>query len=397
MSTVLHIDPFGGAAGNMLLGALLDLGVPVARLEDLLAGLRLPGWRLEATRTRESGFAGTLVTIVVAEETHPARRLADVEALLAGATLSETVRTKSLAAFHRLFAAEAEAHGVPPAEVHLHELAAVDAVVDIVGVCAAIELLGVTRVTCGPVPVGSGTVATAHGVLPVPPPAVSLLLKGAPLAGHAADGEMTTPTGAALLATLVESFGALPAGRLLRVGVGLGTRRFPGMPNLLRAFVIEEQPRVAGRPMVIVESTLDDVTGETLRALLDRVCEAGATDAWCVPGTGRKGRPLVELRTLGEPQLDGAVVASMFAEGATLGVRLIECARPEIARYEVGVATSFGAIPIKVGVFEGRVVSAKPEHDACVAAARAARVSVAAVKDAVRVAGPRIGAAWETS
>jgi hypothetical protein len=246
MSAVLHIDPVGGAAGNMLLGALLDLGVPVAQLEETLAGLRLPGWHMDMACARESGVAGTLVTIAVAGETQPARRLADVEVLLAAATLPEPVRARSVAAFRRLFEAEAEAHGVPPAEVHLHELAAVDAVVEIVGVCAAVESLDVARVTCGPVPVGSGTVATSHGVLPVPPPAVSVLLRGVPLAGHAAVGEMTTPTGATLLATLAESFGPPPAGRLVRVGIGLGTRHFPGVPNLLRALLIEEQPSVAG-------------------------------------------------------------------------------------------------------------------------------------------------------
>ena len=395
MSKVLYIDPFGGAAGDMLLGALIDLGVAQERLQEVLAGLHLAGWRLDAARGRHQSFAGTRAAVRVEEERHPARHLLDVERLLQDAVLPERVRDRSLAGFRRLFEAEAEVHGVPLEKAHLHELSAVDAVVDIVGVCAAVELLGVDRVACAPVPVGSGTVQTAHGLLPVPPPAVARLLRGVPLAGHAAEGEMTTPTGATLLVTLAESFGPLPAGKLLGVGVGLGVREFAGLPNVLRAFLIEEERRVGGRPMVVLETTLDDITGEAVGALLERLREAGALDAWCLPGTGRKGRPVVELRAVLEPSHVTAVTAAVFEEGATLGVRLVECTRPELVRYTIEVATLYGTVAVKVGIFGGRVVSAKPEHDAVLSAARQAGVSAAAVADAVRAAGPRLGTVWE--
>ncbi len=395
MTKVLYIDPFGGAAGDMLLGALLDLGVARERLEAVLAGLHLGGWRLEAVRDRSGSLAGTRVTVRLDEAAHPARRLRDVEALLGGAELPARVRDVALAAFRRVFEAEAEVHGVPLQETHLHELSAADAVIDIVGTVAAVELLGVERVECGPVPVGSGTVATEHGLLPVPPPAVARLLRGVPIAAHAADGEMTTPTGATLLTTLVERFGPLPGGTLLGVGIGLGTRTFAGLPNVLRVFLLEEAAaRPAGRPLTLIEATLDDVTGEALGTLLEALRAAGALDAWCLPGTGRKGRPMAEVRALADPSLVGAVSATLFGEGVTLGVRLVACTRPELDRHTVVVETPYGAVPIKVGVFDGRIVSAKPEHEACVAAARAAGVSVAAVGDAARVAGPRLGAVW---
>jgi uncharacterized protein (TIGR00299 family) protein len=397
MTRTLYIDPFGGAAGDMLLGALLDLGVADVQLVEVLAGLRLPGWRLEAGRERRHGFAGTRVEVHVEEETHPARHLSDIEALLGRAELPGRVRERALAAFRRLFEAEAEVHGVALEKAHLHELAAVDAVIDIVGTCAAVELLQVDRVVCGPVPVGSGAVATAHGILPVPPPAVARLLRGVPIASHAAEGEMTTPTGATLVTTLAECFGPLPAGTLLGVGVGLGTRSFAGLPNLLRVFLVEEAsaPRLAGRPLVLVEATIDDATGEALGVLLDDLRRAGALDAWCLPGTGRKGRPLVELRAVAEPHAADAVAAAIFAEGASLGVRLVACARPELERRSVEVATPFGPIPVKVAAFAGKIVSAKPEHDACLAAAHLAGVSLAAVVDAARAVGPRIGSPWE--
>jgi uncharacterized protein (TIGR00299 family) protein len=395
MAKLLYIDPFGGAAGDMLLGALLDLGVARERLQEVLSGLHLPGWRLESERVSRHGFAGTKVTVHVEGGAHPARHLADVEKLLGGAELPKRVRERALAAFRRLFTAEAEVHGVSLEKAHLHELAAVDAVVDIVGVCAAVELLAVESVMSGPVPVGSGTVQTAHGLLPVPPPAVARLLQGVPLAAHAAEGEMTTPTGATLLVTLAQRFGPLPGGTLLGVGVGHGERRFAELPNLLRAFLVEEETTVAGRPMVILEATVDDATGEALGTVLERLRDAGALDAWCLPGTGRKGRPVVELRAILDPSRVAAVSAAVFAEGVTLGVRLVECTRPELQRHAIEVVTPYGTIPVKVGVYEGRVVSSKPEHDACVAAARRAGVSQATVTDAARAAAPRIGAPWE--
>jgi uncharacterized protein (TIGR00299 family) protein len=396
MGKILYLDPFGGTAGNMLLGALLDLGVEQERLEEALAGLRLPGWRLEVTRESRQGFAGTLVTVRVGEDAHPARRLRDVEKLLHEAALAGRVRERALDTFRRLFEAEAKVHGVPLEQAHLHELSAVDAVVDIVGVCAAVELLGVECVLCGPVPVGFGSVQTAHGLLPVPAPAVAQLLTGVPLAGHASEGEMTTPTGAALLVTLAERFGAVPAGRLVAVGVGLGTREFRGLPSVLRAFLVEDESSPAGRPMVVLETTLDDITGEFLGALLERVREAGASDAWCVPGTGHKGRPVVELRAVLEPSRVTAVCTTIFAEGATLGLRLVECTRPEFERRTVEVATPYGTIPVRIGIFEGRVVSANPEQGAVLAASQKAGVSVATVADAAKVSAPRLGLPWET-
>lgn len=398
MGTILYIDPFGGASGDMLLGALVDLGVEIDSLRELLGGLDLPGWRLEAERDRQQGFAGTRVRVEAGRDSAPARRLADVHGLLGAARLPEGVRERAVAAFECLFEAEAEVHGVPVEQAHLHELAAVDAVIDIVGVCAAVELLGADRVACGPVPVGSGTVQTAHGLLPVPPPAVSRLLHGVPLAGHAAQGEMTTPTGATLLRTLVREFGPLPSGTIQRTGIGLGTRKFPGVPNVLRAFLLEEAaPRMAGRSMVMVEATIDDQPGEVLGWLTERVRRAGALDAWCLTGAGRKGRPVAELRALVEPPFADAVVSALFTEGATLGVRVLGCVRPEIERHIVDAPTRFGVIPVKIGVFGGKVVSVKPELDVCAAAAAAHGVSLAAVREEATSAVLGIGRPWEGS
>lgn len=393
MSEILHIDPFGGAAGDMLLGALLDAGADEAQLREILAGLNLAGFRLEVVRDRQQGFAGTRAVVHADPAGHPARHFADVERLLGAAALPEAVRARALAAFAALFAAESAVHGVPLAETHLHELAAIDAVIDIVGVIACVELLHVTRVSCGPVPVGSGSVQTQHGLLPVPPPAVAKLLEGIPIAGYAAVGEMTTPTGATLLRTIVEEFSPLPGGTVRRIGIGLGRRKFEGIPNLLRVFLISpEAESLAGRPMVLVETTVDDLSGEVLGHLTERLREAGAADAWCMAGIGRKGRPITELKALVSPEAADRITALLFAEGATLGLRMVPCTRPELHRSVVLVATPYGEIPVKVGVFQDRKVSAKPEHDACAAAARAHGVALAVVVEAARDAfglGPK--------
>lgn len=385
MNEILHIDPFGGAAGDMLLGALLDVGADEARLREVLAGLHLGGFRLEVVRDRKQGFAGTRAVVHADPGSHPARHFADVERLLSAAALPEAVRERALAAFSALFGAESAVHGVPLADTHLHELAAIDAVIDIVGVIACVELLGVARVSCGPVPVGSGSVQTQHGLLPVPPPAVAKLLEGIPIASHAAAGEMTTPTGATLLRTIVDEFSPLPGGTVRRIGIGLGRRKFEGIPNLLRAFLISPpaQP-LAGRPMVLIETTVDDLAGEVLGYLTERLRDAGAADAWCMAGVGRKGRPVTELKALVSPEAADGIAALLFAEGATLGLRMVPCTRPELYRRVVPVATPYGEIPVKVGVFQGQVVSVKPEYDACAAAARAHGVALAVVVEAAR-------------
>lgn len=395
MRQVLYLDPFGGAAGDMVLGALLDVGALEGDVRRALAGLGLTGWRLALRRERRQGFCGLRALVEVDETSHPARHFGDVQALLASAALPEGVRQRALAVFAALFRAEAAVHGEAPERVHLHEAGAVDAVVDIVGSCAALDSLGVERVICGPVAVGRGSVQAAHGLLPVPPPAVAELLRGVPLAGHAADGEMTTPTGAALLVTLADEWGPLPAGVLQRTGVGFGTRIFPGIPNLLRAMVVEQGgEQLAERTLELVAATLDDVTGERLAWLLERLREVGALDAWCLSGTGRKGRPVAELKALCEPNQTGAVLDLLFGEGATLGARVVSCRRPQLDRRIIEVATRFGRIAVKLALRAGRVVSVKTEHDACRAAARRAGVALACVEDAARRAAPAIGDEW---
>ena len=396
MQRRLHLDPFGGAAGDMMLAALLDAGADEHWVREVLHGLGLAGWQLAVSRDRHQGMAGVRVRVELSGADAPARTLADVRSLLDGAVIPQEVRTMALAVFERLFEAEAAVHGVPLERAHLHEIAAVDAVVDIVGSCAALVSLQVAEVQCGPVAVGRGTVQTEHGLLPVPPPAVARLLSGVPLAGHGADGEMTTPTGAALLTTWSSRYGPPQGGRLLRVGVGLGTRRFEGMPNILRALVFEVPAAVrVDQELELVETVVDDCPGEDLAYLVERLRGAGARDAWMLTGVGRKGRPLVEVRALVAGERREEVLDVLFREGITLGARVAGCRRPELPRRILQVATPFGPVPVKVAGWRGRVVSVKPEADVCQERAERAGVALAEVQAAAREAAPRPGDLWE--
>lgn len=396
MQRVLHLDPFGGAAGDMMLAALLDAGADERWVRGVLDGLGLAGWQLTVSRDRHQGMAGIRVRVDVSGREAPARTLASVQSLLADAAVPPEVRASALAVFERLFEAEAAVHGVSLDRAHLHEIAAVDAVVDVVGSCAALVSLSVAEVQCGPVAVGRGTVQTDHGLLPVPPPAVARLLSGVPLAGHGADGEMTTPTGAALLTTWSSHYGPPPGGRLLRVGVGLGTRRFEGMPNMLRALVFEVPETVReDQELELLETVVDDRPGEDLAYLVDRLRGEGARDAWMLTGVGRKGRPVVEVRVLVAPERREAVLDVLFREGITLGVRVTGCRRPELARRMQQVGTPFGPVPVKVAGWREKVVSVKPEADVCQELAQRAGVALAEVQAAVREAAPRPGDPWE--
>ena len=399
MDRVLFLDPFGGAAGNMVLAALIDAGADEVYVRGQLEGLSLPGWQLLLSHDRHQGLAGLRAVVEVSSSTAPARRLENVRTLLTAAPLDPRVRERSLAVFERLFEAEASVHGVPVEQAHLHEISAVDAVVDVVGSCAALVSLEVGEVLCGPVPVGRGTVETEHGLLPIPPPAVASLLQGVPLASHAAEGEMTTPTGAALLVSWSSRFGSLPAGRLVRVGVGLGTRRFDGMANVFRAFVLEVDAGgfLSEGVFELVEATVDDRTGEELGFILDRLRAAGARDAWLLSGVGRKGRPLVEIRALVFPDLRAEVLECLFSEGFTLGARVLTCLRPELVRHVVEVVTPFGTVPVKVAGWRGRVVSVKPEADVVQELARLSGRTLGEIEGAARSTAPQLGEPYRGS
>jgi uncharacterized protein (TIGR00299 family) protein len=377
MADLLLLEPIGGLAGDMFLAAALDLGVDRAALEAQLSSLGLPGWRLEVTQVLVSGIAATHVEVRVEGAPAGARRLADLLAIVERSALSERARAAAGDLFRRLARAEARVHGVAVEEVHFHEVGAIDSIVDACGAVVALELLGWPRAVASPPELGSGFVKTAHGLLPVPPPAVLELLLGLPVRPGGPPGEAVTPTGAALLAGLF-SLGPLPPHRPVRVGYGAGTARWPDRPNVVRLTLGEAEARPAApdEPLVVVECNLDDVTGQLAARAIELALAAGALDAWAAPLTMKKGRPGLLLGALCEPGRREAVARVFLTETSTLGVRFTRVERQALQRELTPVETRYGTVLVKVARLDGRVVNAHPEYDDCLALAEERGVPV---------------------
>ena len=360
---------FSGVAGDMALGSLLDAGADVDAVKEILEQLPVSGWEIEVEDVLRSGIGGTKVH-VHAEDSPVVRTAAHIMGLLDEATLPERVRDRSRAVFGALADAEGHLHRRPPDQVHFHEVGGIDAIVDIVGTCAALEVLDVDRVTCSPISLGHGMVRAAHGVIPNPAPAVMELLRGVPTRGLDLTVELTTPTGAALMAGLAEQFGPLPPLTVTASGFGAGTRELDHRPNLTQ--VVLGEPIVAasagweeGQPVVLLETNLDDVTGEVLAHAVSRLMEAGAHDTWITPIVMKKGRPAHTLHVLCDTALVGDLVQLMTAETGTLGVRAQRLERWPATRSTDSVTIDGETVRRKVG--PGRV---KAEADDAIALAR---------------------------
>jgi uncharacterized protein (TIGR00299 family) protein len=369
---VLFFDAFSGVAGDMTIAALVDLGVPLPVIEHAVAALPVDGFHIHLGHTHRSGIVATTFDVHV-EARQPERTYGEIDAMLAAASLDPAPRDLARRIFRRLGEAEAAVHRMPLAEVHFHEVGAVDAIVDIVGAAAAIAYLG-AEVVGSPLPMGHGFVKARHGVLPLPPPAAVECLRGVPTYGVDLDAELCTPTGAAILATVAQRFERWPTFAPERVGFGAGRRELPDRPNLLRVVlgtrpaVVEEAPPLASH--VIVEANVDDLTGEVAAHALAALFEAGALDAWATPILMKKGRPGLTLAALAPAARVDAVAAALLAETTTIGVRRIPVSRTERPRRSVTVATAFGPIPVKVSEGPFGPPQIKPEFDACAAAAR---------------------------
>ncbi|MCU1453829.1 MAG: Pyridinium-3,5-bisthiocarboxylic acid mononucleotide nickel insertion protein [Acidimicrobiales bacterium] len=320
--TVAWFHCFSGIAGDMALGALIDAGADIDGVIRMLDALPVGGWSLEAEPVLRGGIAGTKVHVHAADST-VVRTAAHIQGLVAEARLPERVQQRALAAFQALARAEGRLHGRPPDQVHFHEVGGIDAIVDVVGTCAALELLDVDRVCSSAVTTGIGMVRSAHGHIPNPAPAVVELLRGAPTQGLDIPVELTTPTGAALLAATVTTWGPMPAMRIEATGFGAGSREIDGRPNLTQVVIGQELDTQLeqGQPVVLLEANVDDATGEVLAHAIAALLEAGAHDAWLTPILMKKGRPAHTVSALADPALARQVTAVLIAETGSLGVR----------------------------------------------------------------------------
>ncbi|MCH8805826.1 MAG: nickel pincer cofactor biosynthesis protein LarC [Planctomycetes bacterium] len=380
-----YFDCFCGAAGDMILGALVDAGCPLPALQETVAALKLPGVSLSAEKVDQKGIAATRVTVAVGPEPRKKHRhLPEIVSIIDRAGLKPRVADGAKTIFGRLAEAEATVHNTAVEKVHFHEVGAADAIVDIVCACAGLALLEIERVICSPIPTGRGTVTCEHGVMPIPAPATTLLLKGVPLADCDEPGELTTPTGAAILTTLADRFGPLPPMCIEAAGYGAGTRTGRTRANFLRLIIGETDAQESRETdaVCLLEAQVDDATGQVVAYACERLLEDGALDAYVVPIIMKKGRPGQLLTVLCRPDDVAALEAVMFRETTTLGIRRHACQRTKLARELVSVESRYGPIRVKVASQGGATLRVWPEYEDCAAAARRGAVSLRDVQQA---------------
>ena len=365
-----YLDCFSGISGDMLLGALVDAGLDSAALEAELKKLKLSGWSLEVARVRRGELTATKLDFKI-RETHHHRTWKTIRDLIRGSELAAPVRERAEAIFGRLAEAEGRVHNVAADEVHFHEVGAMDSILDIVGASVAIEQLGIEKLEVSPLNVGGGTVKTAHGELPVPAPATAALLQGAPVYSSGAEGELVTPTGAAVVATLAKQFGPLPAMTVAAVGYGAGTNDPKGRANVMRVFLGESAEESAGETAVIVlESNLDDMSPEVGGFVLEQAMAAGALDVFYTPVQMKKNRPGLLLTVLCLPERADALTHLLFEQTTTLGVRSYRAERRVLERAVETVETRLGPVRMKLARMNGRLLNVAPEYEDCQRLAR---------------------------
>lgn len=392
---VLFLEPVGGIAGDMFLAAAIDLGVPLAELEGPLRSLEVPGWHFEVTRAERHAISGTHVNVVVDQhEDHPHRSWRDIDSLIGRSRLSSVAKANALKVFRLIGEVEARVHGVTLEDIHFHEVGAVDSIVDICGAAVALDVLGNPRVFSTPPPLGSGTIRIAHGVVPVPVPATLELLRDLPVRFEG-QGELTTPTGAALLKAFA-TISTPPELIVERVGYGVGTKDWSDRANVLRASVgrtSNVRTEGGGEALTVLECNVDDCSPQVLGALVETLLERGALDAWVTPVVMKKGRPGHLVGVLARPQDQARLVATLLEESTTLGVRETPVTRIALERRHDTVSTPWGEVRVKVGLRAGAVLNVTPEFEDCRALSVKAgvplkQVQAVAMAEWIRALGP---------
>lgn len=380
-----YLDCIAGASGDMLLGALIDVGLDVEWLRSELGKLPIEGWELNVRKVDKNGFAATKVDVEVGEQPH-SRPLPVIEKVVQDSGISDSVKRRAIEVMRIIAVEEAAIHGMPLEQVHLHEVSGEDAIIDIVGTLLGVERLGLERIICSPLPLGRGFIDGAHGAIPLPAPAAVAILKGLPVIGSEIEAELVTPTGAALVKHLAISFGGLPAMKLESVGYGAGTWNLK-IPNLLRVFIGEADAAAVNVEFVsLLESNIDDENPEHYQYVMELLFAAGALDVWLAPVQMKKNRPAVVLSILAKPGDVSSLTAIILGQTKTLGVRQSELRRATLQRRILEVTTTFGTVRVKIAdLGEGKQKIA-PEYDDCAACARKSGASLDDVSFAARAA-----------
>src|SRR5215216_608373 len=381
----LYFDCCAGASGDMILGAMVAAGVDPSFLREQLLLLPVAGFSIDFETVNRSGLSATYARVETAHE-HKHRHLSDIKQIIEGSALPGAVKQRAVQIFTRLAEAEARVHNEPIDHVHFHEVGALDAIVDVVGAAICFDALQIDRFICSPIHAGSGMVKMAHGQFPIPPPAVTELLKGVPFYATDIKGELLTPTGAAIITTVCNEYGPIPEMLTETIGYGAGTREYPDFPNVLRVLLGEiEDKSATDERLWMLETNLDDASPQIVGHVMDRVLESGALDCFFTPVHMKKNRPGVLLSVLCGRDEKEAVMRLLFMETTTLGVRSYEVTRRALQRSMVRVETQYGPIDVKVAHLDGRVVNEMPEFEQCRQAAANANVPLKVVEEAARV------------
>ncbi len=381
MGKVAYLDCFAGVSGDMLLGAIVDAGVKLVEIKKALEGLTIKGYEIKEERVKRSFIEATKVTVRIKERKGIVRRWRDIEKVINKANLPKEIKKKGIRIFKHLFEAEGTVHGQPYDEVHLHELGAIDCLIDVFGSLLGFHLLGIKKVYCSPVNLGSGTIKTEHGIMPVPSPAVIELLKGRPVYSSGPNHELTTPTGAAIIREVVSEFGALPEMSVISRGYGAGTRDFEGFPNTLRIIVGEKLTddampdwqhnltdailRENGPEMItVIETNIDDMNPQIYEYLFERLFDAGAIDVFLTQVIMKKGRPGNLLTVLCDEKQRFEIASILFRETTTLGVRYYKMSRMTLKRETKEGRYGDETVRVKVAIFDGKEKT-NPEYEDC--------------------------------
>ncbi|MBI2421425.1 MAG: nickel pincer cofactor biosynthesis protein LarC [Candidatus Hydrogenedentes bacterium] len=419
----VYFDCYSGVSGDMTVGALIDAGADLGKIQSALASLKVPGFRVDAEKILKKGVAATQFKVIEEDHGHghahehkkfvpvvahghshvqvhghehghthghshehghaPHRHLSHIIEIIGQGDLPEQVKADAIATFRIIGEAEAAIHGTTIEKIHFHEVGAIDSIVDIVAAHYALHLIGIEQVFASPLHVGSGTVKCAHGIMPVPAPATARILTGIPTYGGAVQGELVTPTGAAILARLAKRFGPAPLMRVEAIGYGSGTKDLPDRANVLRALIGEvEEDAGEQQTISVIEATIDDMSGELWPPLIEAVLKAGARDACMIPAIGKKGRPAHILSVICDPEKEGDLARLVLRNSTTFGVRIRQEKRVILARAFKTVQTPWGPIAVKTGMLEEETPTMAPEFEACRAAAERAGVPVKRVYEA---------------
>lgn len=361
----LYFDCFAGASGNMILGGLIALGVDEKQLIEQIKLLNISDFEIEFTTVNKSGISAIHANVKVPHE-HAHRHLHTIEKIINESGLSDKIKQRAIKIFTKLAEAEAKIHGIELNKVHFHEVGAMDAIIDVVGCCIGFEILGIEKFACSKIHVGSGFAKMAHGKFPIPPPAVAELLQGIPIYSTEIQGELCTPTGAAIISTLSEDFGELNDLNIEKIGYGAGTRDYENFPNVIRLMIGETSDsrlKTQDSALMLLETNLDDISPQILGFVMDRAFEFGALDCWFTPIQMKKNRPATMISILCEAEKRQKVTELLYVETTTLGIRVREIERECLERKIVKVQTQFGEIDVKIGFFNGKQVNAMPEFE----------------------------------